>query len=278
MKYLLLLFAVATIHTNAQIPLTFNKRFVESENKWVALRGKTDSIYMFGFIYLDASAGLSVREEGTFKITSNNTYVPTKPSNAIYTARLQDNQIKVAWIPAEKLIELQVTDPPDWLKIYKTDTTSAAYLFRWGFTYNGGNEIEKALYYFDRVKKIDPHYPGLEFEYIYAYNASKQYGKAIAMIENVLKTQPNNGNLYKELVFAQANSNQLSKAEETYKQGIAHCGNDTKAEMSFNIAYTYYVQKNKDKFIYWADESKQWMVPKDPRINGLAQLKAVLDK
>jgi tetratricopeptide (TPR) repeat protein len=279
MRYLLFLFAFVSLQAKAQIPLNFNKGLFESANKWVAIKTAKDSVYGYGFVYMDVSAGLSAHEGGVFKVTKDNIFVATK--NLPYQVRiirLNDNTLRVAWIPANKLKDMQEQETPDWLKSYKADTTSVAYLFRWGFSYNAGNVTDKALYYLDRVKKIDPNYPGLEAEYIYAYNASKQYDKAIALIENALKTQPNNGNLYKELVFAQANSNQLNKAEETYKQGIAHCGNDTKAEMSFNIAYTYYLQKNKDKFNYWADESKQWMAQTDPRINGITQLKAVLNK
>jgi tetratricopeptide (TPR) repeat protein len=279
MKHLLFLFAFITLQASAQIPLNFNKGLFESENKWVAIKTAKDSVYGYGFVYMDVSAGLSAHEGGVFKVTKDNVFVATK--NLPYQTRiirLQGNPLKVAWIPADKLKEMQEQEIPNWLASYKTDTTSTAWLFKVGVTYNAGNEIDKALYYLNRVKKIDPNYPGLEFEYIYAYNANKQYDKAIAMIETALKTHPNDGSLYKELVFAQAKSNQLSKAEESYKQGIAHCGNDTKAEMSFNIAYTYFKQKNKDKCNYWADESKQWMAPTDPRLNGIAQMKAALEK
>jgi tetratricopeptide (TPR) repeat protein len=279
MKYFLLLFVIVAMQANAQNPLNFNKRFVECENKWVALKTAKDSVYAYGFIYLDLSAGLSVREEGSFKITKENVFVPTKLSaTATYTARLQDNQVKVAWLPSEKFKELEVTDPPSWLAIYKADTTSAAWLFRWGFVYNGGNEITKALSYLERVKKIDPKYPGLDFEFIYAYNASNQYDKAIAIINDAIKSRPNDGNLYKELVFAQVNSNQLNKAEETYKQGIAHCGIDVKIEMAFNILYIYFQQKNKEKFNYWADDMKSWLPPANPRINDIAKMKELIEK
>ncbi len=279
MKYLLFLFAFIAFQATAQIPLNFNKGLFESENRWVALKTAKDSVYGYGFVYMDVTSGLSAHEGGTFKVTKDNVFVATKyPPYQIHIVRLQSNALKVAWIPPDKLKEMQEQENPDWLQSYKTDTTSAAYLFKWGFTYNGGNIIDKALYYLNRVKKIDPKYPGLDFEYIYAYNASNQYDKAIAIINDALKSRPNDGNLYKERVFAQIHSNQLNNAEETYKQGIAHCNNQTKAEMSFNIAYTYYLQKNKDKFNYWADESKQWMAPTDPRINGITQLKAVLNK
>ncbi len=275
----LFLFAFVAIQANAQTTLNFNKRFVECENKWVALRTAKDSIYVYGFIYMDVAAGLSVHQEGSFKITKENVFVPAKvPANGIFITRLQDNQVKVAWIPSEKFKELEVTDPPFWLASYKADTTAAPWLFRWGFVYNGGNEIGKALSYLERVQKIDPKYPGLDFEFIYAYNASNQFDKAITFINEALKTRPNDGNLYKELLYAQIHSNQVSQAEETYKKGAIHCSVDVKAEMAFNILYTYLQLKNKERFNYWADDIKTWLPETSPRMKDLVKMKEMMAK
>lgn len=280
MKYVFLLFTLLTgTCAQAQNLLNFNKRFVESENKWVALKSKNDSTYLLGFIYMDVSSGLSVRQDGSFKIQKDGSYVPTKPpATNIMISRLPDNLVKVAWVPASKFKELDIVDPPLWLKAYLVDTTSAPYLFKWGFTYNGGGEIAKALYYFERVKKLDPNYPGLDLEFIYAYNTLKQYDKAATMIEAALVKQPNNGNLYKELLYAQVNSNQTAKAEETYKNSLSHCDMDTRIEMAFNLIYTYYRLKNKPKFDYWTNDVKQWVPATNPRIKGIDELKKTFGK
>jgi tetratricopeptide (TPR) repeat protein len=280
MKYCILLIAFFAVQANAQSILNFNKRFVESENKWVALQTPKDSTYSYGFIYMDVIAGLTVHVGGTFKIVKDGTFIAQKlPITNIIKTRLQDNQIKVAWIPSAKLKEMDVADPPDWLESYQTDTTSAAWLFRWGSTYNGGNEIEKAMSYLVRAQKLDPNYPGLDFEFAYAYNASKQYDKAAAVIEQSLKKRPGDCNLYKELIFSELNSGQIGKAEETYKQGVAACGNaGIKTEMAFNITYTYFNLKNKEKFNYWADETRKGAPATSPLVANLTKMAELLGK
>jgi tetratricopeptide (TPR) repeat protein len=273
MKYFLLLFTCFTINVTAQTRLDFNKQLTESVNKWVAIKTAQDSVFGFGFVYMDRTAGLSAHEGGVFKITKDNKFVATKrPITAISIIRLDGNHLTVAWIPSDKLKEMDVAEEPDWLKNYKTDTTSAAYLFRWGFTYNAGNEIDKALYYLNRVQKIDPNYPGLEFEYIYAYNASKQYDKAISLIEAAIKKQPNNTSLYKELLYAQVNSGQVSKAEETYKNILPRLTMDTRIEMALNIASNYLQQKNKEKYKYWADDIQTWLPATSPRYGSFLKM------
>ncbi|MGF7081020.1 tetratricopeptide repeat protein [Mucilaginibacter sp. UYCu711] len=274
MKYLLLLFTCFAINVTAQTRLDFNKPLTQSVNKWVALKTAQDSVYGFGFIYMDPTAGLTAQDEGSFRITRDNKFVATKrPIYQIIKVRLDGKQLNVAWIPTEKFKELDVLETPDWLKSYKADTTSASYLFRWGFTYNAGNEIDKALYYLNRVQKIDPSYPGLEFGYIYAYNSGKQYSKAIAMIENALKSRPRDANLYKELLFAQVNSGQFNKAEETYKIAMPNLSADIKAEMALNLASNYLMQKNKEKFKFWADDIQTWLPTTSARYGSFLKMK-----
>ncbi|GAA4099349.1 hypothetical protein GCM10022392_24400 [Mucilaginibacter panaciglaebae] len=181
--------------------------------------------------------GLTVRQGGLFKIKKDGVFISHKnPPNQIRIERLQDNgRVKVAWIPDDKIKEMQEDVEPDWLKIYKADTTSVPYLFRLGFTYNAANQIDKALYYLNRVKNTNPDYRGLAFEFIYAYNALNQFDKAEVAINDELKKTPNNGHLYKELVYAQIKSGKMDKAEETYKKGILLCSVGDKTEMIMNI-------------------------------------------
>ena len=70
MKYSLLLVILFGIRLNAQTILNFDKRFVQSEDKWVAFEPEEDSSYAYGFIYIDEEAGLTLNYEGTFKISS----------------------------------------------------------------------------------------------------------------------------------------------------------------------------------------------------------------
>lgn len=85
--------------------LTFDKRFVESEDKWVAFMPGKDSAY--GFIYIDAQAGLTLDYEGDFKILSTGEFIQTKHDSTNIKIRLKPNNFLVAFIPADKYKELK---------------------------------------------------------------------------------------------------------------------------------------------------------------------------
>ena len=278
MKYLFILLTCITLQASAQNQLNFNKGIMESLNKWVAVKTPVDTIYGYGFIYMDPSAGISMHQGGLLKI-KNGVFISRKnPQNQVRIERLHDyGLVKVAWIPNDKVKEMQEDIEPSWLKFYKTDTTSIHYLFQMGFSYNGGNQIDKALYYLDRVKKADPNYKGLTFEYIFAYNATKQYDKAETLIKDELKKTPKSGNLYKELVFAQVNAGKMQQAEDSYKEAIIFCDIDVKTEMAFNITYTYFAQKNKEKFNSWAADMQSWLPVNSKALPRLAQMKQMFN-
>ena len=61
-------------NTNAQenSELKFETNFYDAVNKWVVLPKKsTDSIYTYGFIYIDISAGITFQLGGSFYIEKN---------------------------------------------------------------------------------------------------------------------------------------------------------------------------------------------------------------
>jgi tetratricopeptide (TPR) repeat protein len=264
MKYFALLLICFAINADAQNNLTFNKQFTDCNNKWVALKTAKDSVFGFGFIYMDESAGLTAHEGGTFRLTKDNKYIASKrPDYAMKTVRLDGMHNTVALIPADMLKQLDLPAEPAWLSSYKADTTSANWLFRWGLSYNANNQIDKALYYLDRVKKIDPNYHGLAYEYIFAYNATRQFDKAIELLNGALKEDPKSANYLKELLFAYVHSGKMDKAEETYKKAVAVSGIDEKSEMAFNVLSAYLMQKNKEKSKIWIDDIQTWLPTTD---------------
>ncbi|GAA4099337.1 hypothetical protein GCM10022392_24380 [Mucilaginibacter panaciglaebae] len=261
------------MQATAQKDLNFDKRFVESVNHWTALYTGKDSVYNYGYIYMDPKLGLAVHNEGTFKITGNNAYVPTKrPFGAINTLRLQNNKTKVAWIPENRFPELQITANPDWLSALKIDTASAAYLLKWAFTYNDGHESNKALPYLERVKQIDPNYPGLDFEFAYYYNANRQFNESEALLRKSLAVRPDDFRVYKELIYEEVFSNNLAMAEKTYQLALPHSNTEQKAELSYNICLIYFQQKNEPKFNQWAAEAKKWVVPGTKQMETLTRM------
>jgi tetratricopeptide (TPR) repeat protein len=252
--------------------LVANKRFVESVNHWTALYTGKDSIYRYGYIYMDPHLGLAVHSQGTFKIASDNVYEYNQlPAGAIRNIKLKNSQAKVAWIPESKFVELQIEAKPKWLDSMKIDTTSPAYLLKWAYTYNDGHENAKALPYLERVKKIDPNFPGLDIEYAYYYDGLHQYDKTEELLRQSLNKRPNDFAIYKSLIFAEVFSNNMVKAEQTYQQALPYCTTDQKAELSYNICLMYYKQKN-PKFTQWANEAKKWETAGSPQMQRLDKM------
>ena len=272
MKYCLILFALIALQLQAQTVLKFDKRFVQCEDKWVAHKmNKEDSTYNYGFIYIDAAAGLTYQDVGSFKI-SEGRFVP-KQNDYNSKIRLEINRVKVSWIPESKFEELQVSATPDWLKAYKTDTASIERLYRWGFLYNSWDECEKALTFLEKGQAINPKFKGLEFELAYAYNALERYNNAITVLEGALQTTPNECYLYKELSYAQMHIGQLDKAAVSCKKGIELCSEKPmKCEIAFNLAKQYFLIKDKVNFKSWADEMKKWADTDDFFMNNLKKM------
>lgn len=282
MKCILPALLLVTINLHAQTDLQFNKRFVQSEDKWVAFRPDSTGTYTYGFIYIDAQAGLTCDVEGYFTISADNKYSGEKlrdSLNGSYKVRLEPNDVLVAWIPATHFAELNIAAVPDWLSIYKSDTSSVERLYRWGFLYNLWNESEKAMTYLRRARDIDITYKGVQFELAFAFNALNQFDSAIAILTPALKAKPKECLLYKELAYAQMNSNRLADAEVTAKKGIAVCDEGgLKQEMAYNIAYEYYQRKDKEKFATWADEARKWCKTGDQVYTSLQRMEAALNK
>jgi len=263
MKFIILLLALISCQISAQNSLKFDKRNVQCEDKWVAFQMEKDSTYLFGFIYIDPSAGLTFHNEGSFKIDSKGVFIPTKvEKDTRIIARLEPSRIGLALIPEAKFKELEIVKVPEWLKNYKQDENSVAHLYHWGFLYNAWDECEKALTYLEKAQKIDPNFNGLNVELAYSYNALGQYQKAVDLLSDSIKDHPEDCYFRKELIYAHANLLQLAKAEEIFEEGLKVCtDNEMKCEMALNIAYQYFLKKDKSNFLIWSKKSKQ-LAPK----------------
>ncbi len=259
MKYLLFLLPFFVTNLKGQNSLSFDHRFVESENKWVAIRTEKDSVLNFGFIYIDEAAGLTLNYEGSFTISKDGKFIPKRIENMGVKHRLKPNNVKVAFIPSTKYSELGIAEYPDWLKTYLGDTTSIGHLFRWGFLYNGYNECAKALTYLEKAQKINPKFKGLEVELAFSYNCLNQYDKAIFVLKNALETTPTDAYCFKELIYSQIKSGQLDKASESCKKAVSVCTDQTyNGEMCYNLLHEFYLKKDNKNFSLWVDETKKW--------------------
>lgn len=261
MKKLLVFLFLFSIQIYSQTDLKFDKRFVQSEDHWVAFPADSIGQYPFGFIYIDSQAGLTLDYSGTFKIDSNGKYIATKigiSGTAKY--RLQPNNVLVSFIQDQKLKELEVEKIPDWLKIYKGDEESIDRLYRWGYMYNGYNEIEKALTYLEKAEKKDPNYKGLQTELAFSYNALKKFDKAEIALNKALQQNPKDCYSLKEMAYTYRHMDKLDKSEMVYNKMKLDCTEKNYIqETAYNLAFRYYELKDKKNFEKWSVEARKWL-------------------
>jgi tetratricopeptide (TPR) repeat protein len=280
MKYLLISLVLIANNLQAQTLLEFNKLFVESEDKWVAFREDKDQTYTYGFIYIDSQAGLTFNYEGKFKVSPKGEFVPeARDSISSVKVRLNPNNVRVAFIPSTKFADLKIKPTPEWLRFYKTDTTSIERLYRWGYLYNAWNQPAKALTYLEKGRKINPKFAGLEFELAYSYNALQQFDKSIPVLQSAIATTPGDCYLYKELSYAEMHLGQFQQAAETCKKGINICSEKPiKSEIANNMAYQYFKLKDKPNFLYWAKETKKWATKDDQFMANIIRMEKEFGK
>lgn len=253
-----MLFFLFAAKLSAQTTLNFDKRFIESEDKWVAFKANKDSAYVYGFIYIDPQAGLTFNYEGTFKTLSSGKLVTKKLDSTSMKVRLEPNNVLVAFIPESKFKELEISPVPDWLKHYKKDENSVERLYQWGFMYNGWNECEKALTYLEKAEKLDPKFKGLVTELSFSYNCLKQYDKAELILEKEIKTNSTDAYANKEYIYTLAKNNKIEKAENQFKKSIKNLKDrQYNAENCYNILQYYYNQKDKINFNKWYEILQQ---------------------
>jgi tetratricopeptide (TPR) repeat protein len=259
MKHLFIFLSFYTATLYAQTTLQFDKRFVECEDKWVAFEKGKDSSYPYGFIYIDAAAGLTLNYEGSFTITEAGKFITKKIDSTNFKIRLTPNNVKVAFIPESKYVELAIAATPDWLRFYKTDTASVERLYKWGYMYNGWNSCAKALTYLEKAQTINADFKGLSVELAFSYNCLGQYEKAIAVLQHALATNPADAYTNKELIYAQLKSGQIDAAAKSCKTALELCTDTTfNGENCYNLLYSYFVKKDKANFAVWVKEAKKW--------------------
>lgn len=283
MKYFLLLFALITTNFYAQNVLKFDKRNIQCEDKWVAYPMNKDSIYNFGFIYVDNEAGLTLEYEGDFKIDKKGVFKriekTDKQKTASFKYRLQPNNVAIAEIPEEKFKELSITKFPDWLKFYKTDENSIQYLFGRGFLYNGYQEFDKALTYLEKAEKINPNYKGLQTELAFSYNALGKFDLAEIALQKDLKINPKECYTLKELAYTYNHLDKRDKSIETYNRMVSDCSNKAFIqETAYNLAFRYFQLKDKTNFEKWNKEARKWSDKENQFTQNLTQLALELNK
>jgi tetratricopeptide (TPR) repeat protein len=261
--------------------LKFDKRTVECEDKWVAFEKNKEGKYAFGFIYIDAQAGLTLEYSGNFAIGSDGKYVSDKLMDSLhgsYKVRLQRNNVRVAIIPPDKINELGIASVPDWLEIYHSYSDTAQHLQRWGYYYNDFGLNEKALAYLEPGYKLDPNYKGMAVELAFAYNALEQFDKAVPVLKKAIELSPTDGYMYKELSYALLKIGNLNDAAISANKGI-EMNKDVsmKVEIAYNMTYSFFLMKDKDNFTKWAKETRKWLKRGDQLGSSLDEMEKSLN-
>jgi tetratricopeptide (TPR) repeat protein len=259
MKCILSFLVLAVNMLQAQSLLNFDKHVTECEDRWVAYPIDDDSTHVFGFVYIDAQAGLTLNYEGRFKVTADGHFMPKKMDSIGVKYRLEPGSRLVAFIPESRYDELKIKAVPEWLKYYKRDTAGIERLYKWGFTYNGWDQCAKALTYLEKAEKIDPKYKGLAVELAFSYNCLGLYEKAVTVLLAAISVNPTDAYINKELIYAQIKSGHLASASESCKRAIAACPDKSyNGENCYNLLHTYFLNKDRINFYKWVEETKKW--------------------
>lgn len=275
-KIFMLLLPFSILCANGQEDLVFNKRFAESEDKWVVFQKDEDNVYLLGFIYIDAAAGLTLNYESHFTISGEGKFIrkaKIDSSMVSYKIRLENNNVTVAWLPSARFDELGLQETPVWLSNYKSYTDTARRLQRWGYYYNDWGMPEKALEYLEPGYKSDPDYKDMAVELAFAYNALKQFDKAIPVLLKAAERKPDDGYIYKELSYAYLSTDNLEAGAKAAENGIRFYKDDRiKAEIAYNVAYHCYVKKDKKNFSRWAGETRKWAKKDSGFLEGIINM------
>ncbi|MFC4738784.1 tetratricopeptide repeat protein [Flavobacterium ponti] len=279
--YIFLLFFALNIF--AQSPLKFDKNYIKCVDKWMVFPMNKDSVYTYGFIYIDNAAGLTFNYGGEFKINKNGDFVTienklAKESTSL-KMRLDVSRNIIAEIPEDKFKELNVNKYPDWLEIYKRDDNTDSSLFNRGFIFNAWNECETALIYLEKLEKTNSDYEGLFAEMAFSYNHLEQYDKAEIVLQRAVKKDPKDCYTLKELAYTYKNSEKIDKNIEVYNKMVKVCKQKNFIqETAFNLAHYYFFKKDKNNFYKWKDEAKKWSETKNIYDNYLDQMTTELEK
>lgn len=283
MRHLQLLFLLFAFSLSAQNTLEFNKTYIKCVDKWMAFPMNKDSVYTYGFIYIDNSAGLTFNYEGDFKINDKGDFVNTESeltnNQRSIKMRLDLSNNIIAEIPEEKFKDLKIKKYPDWLQTYKENDDDENSLFNRGFIYNAWGECKEALVCLEKLEKSNPKYKGLYTEMAYSYNHLEQFDKAEKILKKAIKYYPNDCYTLKELAYTYKNSLKISESIEVYKKMEKKCDElNYIQETAFNLAHHYFSIKDKENFYKWKGEAKKWSKSKNNYDNYLDRMTTELEK
>lgn len=259
MKYLFILLLLYAIGAKAQNGLTFDKRSLDCENKWIAVSLDSESRYAYGFVYLDYSAGLTFDLYGSFTIDSG-AFKPEAVNNQ--KSRITPTEVKVAIIQAERLKELGVEEFPTKYKKYAGNNNRNYRYIRFIQIFNNWKEYDMASKYVLALSETERGSPSYIEED--QTDKNKKIRKTFEITTANFDQYAKKAEAYKRDIFTFTQANKMEEAEQAYLHALIFCSNEaSKADMAYNITYQYYKNANTEKFDFWCKEIKRWIIPED---------------
>jgi tetratricopeptide (TPR) repeat protein len=232
--------------------LKFETPFYDALNKWVLFDSKNENKeYILGYIYIDGSAGYSLRYNGLVVNDDSGLKLVSKPEESLMVYRLDGRTSSIYVLNDQNRKSLNLNLEPDYFENYKF-SNPLDLLYKQGNLLNGMQLSKAAIKPLEELYSKNKNYKGLSFELGYAYNATGAPEKGISILEEYLKGNNNDYWAMKELMLAYLLTNNLENAKELYNQIMKIAPNNSlKAEVSSYIARAYFDLKDKENFEKW---------------------------
>lgn len=233
--------------------MEFKTKYYDAIDNYVVLpKTKKDINYTYGFIYIDQLGGITLRCAGIFNIKEGAIISGDNITDVTDIHKLTKETMKLHVLSDSEISTLKLSKIPEWLQTYESAINEAKYFTNRGRFLNAAGASHKALSPLLKAYKTQPQLKGLEYEIAYAYNATSKFDKAIKILNKAIKKNPYNNALFKELGYAYNSLKKADKAEEAYGKAIENSKNDVeKSTIAFNLAQTYFEERNVEKFNKW---------------------------
>lgn len=244
--------------------LKFDTKYYQAIDQWVVFPKKEkDSTYLYGFVYVDQTAGFTFNLESSFQIKNGEFFVMrdslSKTSSIKSRLGSRYNSLNLALLTEEQQKKLRLPKKPEWLEIYQRGKNSVGYLKNMGYHLNHIGVSSEAIVYLKEAYGKNAKHDGVYFELVFAYNATNQYNKAKEVLLEAIKEDANKLLYYKELMYSYMSLKNYKEAEKTTVKGIELDGSDSiKAEMSLNLTSIFFNLKDYDKFKKWLLVTKSY--------------------
>ncbi len=247
-------------------PLAFSERLSDCDGRWVVLPAPAGKdAFLFGFVYVDPSAGFTLDVGGLLKVDARGEFHRVPDSGrekARFMIRLDArNNGPAALLPTAAISQLGLEELPAFVRFYTDTSDPVTHRVRWGSHLNHVGDSRRALTYLEPAYAEKPDANGLAFELAYAYNALGRNADALDVLKKAVARDPDDLLLGVELAFSYLSSGTLEAAIDLYLKLIPRCDEKhmlQKSEMAYNLSRAYERSGNEANARKWLADAKAW--------------------